>query len=767
VTVFPSHGATGWHCVFCRQQAACMHVFLAEFPFAHLEPSFTLRHSRLLSKYHLLFASFISEDSMAEDESFQYQERIGTGSFRLILIQPHPDVAAPLEGKLITTTLDEYDNSILDHYIALSYVWGDANDRRTVFMNGKTLDITATLDSALRHIREPKRELKIWADGICINQSNIEERNIQVQQMGAMYQLARHTIIYLGESTPFSIRLFDRLASYPNSPDNNGSAYISNISRLSNAKAEEIRNNTSRFPEDSRANVEFIAQRWPWFARIWVLQELVQSPDPWVQIGRQRVRWNTFTCIAKTPDLFGFDSQGLKHLEDMDRLRNSLSPPLWQGDLQDDATIATRLLEILHNRRGLGVSDPRDMIYGHLGVLGNVRPEDEVDKFFQVDYNQPIPELFTQVAIFIVSARGDFDILSQVEERSVEKRTTLPTWVPDWTSPYGSSLFTLRERSPQEREEEDLAVSIGIPPVLGTIGHFEGTIEVVLDSHPPTVDLEAIIDTVLQSKDLGHATGADITQVHVLLHAQLCTWFHEQGVAPSALSRIIPHRYYEDPLTNLSATRSSGQLWLNLWNWIDFNVKRHSSNSRLSMPKIAVGNINHDLELVTALMLNMTDKSQLPIFPGKKIAVLKDKSLLLVPSCAQAGDAVWSFCPGPGHWVLRRRQPEKNAQLRADLLTHFQRVQKSLDAHAARFSLDEVDCTAKWKGHAKEPNYTVRQAVNDALLSTAPVEHANFIGECFPGPFAWIPVLSSLKKNYGRLRPRVKPMFDTHIVALH
>ena len=52
---------------------------------------------------------------MAEDESFQYEERIGAGSFRLILIQPCPDVAAPLEGKLITTTLDEYDNSILDH----------------------------------------------------------------------------------------------------------------------------------------------------------------------------------------------------------------------------------------------------------------------------------------------------------------------------------------------------------------------------------------------------------------------------------------------------------------------------------------------------------------------------------------------------------------------------------------------------------------------------------------------------------------------------
>jgi hypothetical protein len=80
--------------------------------------------------------------------------------------------------------------------------------------------------------------------------------------------------------------------------------------------------------------------------------------------------------------------------------------------LQDDATVATRLFEILHDRRGLGVSDPRDMIYGHLGVLGNVKPERKVDRFFKVDYNQLIHELFMQVVLFIISARGDFDILS-------------------------------------------------------------------------------------------------------------------------------------------------------------------------------------------------------------------------------------------------------------------------------------------------------------------------------------------------------------------
>lgn len=141
------------------------------------------------------------------------------------------------------------------------------------------------------------------------------------------------------------------------------------------------------------------------------------------------------------------------------------------------------------------------------------------------------------------------------------------------------------------------------------------------------------------------------------------------------------------------------------------------------MPTIAVGTINHDVDLVTALMLGMTDKYWTSFFPGKKIAMLKDMSLLLVPNCVQVGDAVWSFCPGPGNWILRRIQPDNHAHISADLLTHFQRVHKALDA-ISPLELDSFDYNG--------PNYSIRQALNDALLSTAQVEHANFIGECFP-----------------------------------
>jgi hypothetical protein len=60
----------------------------------------------------------------------------------------------------------------------------------------------------------------------------------------------------------------------------------------------------------------------------------------------------------------------------MDSARNSFaSSRLSSGtDVDGGLTYSEQLLKILSERRGIGVSDPRDMIFGHLGILGNGTP---------------------------------------------------------------------------------------------------------------------------------------------------------------------------------------------------------------------------------------------------------------------------------------------------------------------------------------------------------------------------------------------------------
>jgi hypothetical protein len=221
---------------------------------------------------------------MAQQDPFQYPERISVGQFRLILLQPCQDVSAPLEVKLVTKTLIEYHYSIVNHYTALSYVWGDVKDKRTVSIDGKSLEITATLHSSLRHIRDPEGELKVWADGICINQADVEERNIQVQEMGTIYQLARHTIIYLGESTPSSEILFDVMP--PITLENRGTGYMSNIVHLFEPKGDTTESRRDTSLRDSKSKDGLIldglisAESGKWLGEllILVLDSIMISP---------------------------------------------------------------------------------------------------------------------------------------------------------------------------------------------------------------------------------------------------------------------------------------------------------------------------------------------------------------------------------------------------------------------------------------------------------------------------------------------------------
>jgi hypothetical protein len=107
---------------------------------------------------------------MTSQEVFQYSPLTAPDAMRLVVIEPSFDLEAPLHAAIVHTTLRERENDIVEHYVALSYVWGDQTDRSTISISGRSLDIMSSLEEALRHIREPRRPLYVWADGICIDQ---------------------------------------------------------------------------------------------------------------------------------------------------------------------------------------------------------------------------------------------------------------------------------------------------------------------------------------------------------------------------------------------------------------------------------------------------------------------------------------------------------------------------------------------------------------------------------------------------------------------
>jgi hypothetical protein len=186
-------------------------------------------------------------------------------SIRLLILQPASTHGSDVHCSLIHTTLSNYAYDLVNHFTALSYVWGDAENGENIWIDGHQASVTANLHAALRDIRQIAEPIRMWADAICINQSDVGEKNIQVSMMSKIYAAADHTVIHLGvelgERDEEVWRVWADLNSNPSPSALYGAIASHDILIASLLKAA-------------------------WFRRAWVFQELVLSKDPWVQLGK-------------------------------------------------------------------------------------------------------------------------------------------------------------------------------------------------------------------------------------------------------------------------------------------------------------------------------------------------------------------------------------------------------------------------------------------------------------------------------------------------
>lgn len=89
-------------------------------------------------------------------------------------------------------------------YRCLSYVWGDAHDKQTIFLNGQAFEVTSNLYSALCQLRHNGERKHLWIDAICINQADPAEKTAQVQMMADIYSGTEEVLIWLGEEPKLS-----------------------------------------------------------------------------------------------------------------------------------------------------------------------------------------------------------------------------------------------------------------------------------------------------------------------------------------------------------------------------------------------------------------------------------------------------------------------------------------------------------------------------------------------------------------------------------
>jgi hypothetical protein len=350
-------------------------------------------------------------DPTMEDTSHQYSTLGGPKSIRVLLLSGGS--ANQLFAELIETTLG--DNIPFE---AISYVWGNSTkSRRLALRGGTTLKITESLYNALRSIRHSLVEdgsRAVWADGVCINQEDLDERSQQVRLMAEIYHSAHRVITYVGEdaaNVERGIGLAEKLILCSKELNTYSTPAVVN-------SVYHKYNVPNRYDPAWPSLRDFLCR--PWYTRMWIIQESLQNSNMLMMCGNVAMPWKLFTQLNTIMEEGAYNQF------------SAITPysERQQGAMGQMARLRVEFrqrpisfLELLVSSRDLECSDPRDRVFALSSLLkdGGVDP----------DYTKSAPRVFTEAAVVLLSSYGTV-VLSYA---GINRSTAVPSWVPDWSKP--------------------------------------------------------------------------------------------------------------------------------------------------------------------------------------------------------------------------------------------------------------------------------------------------------------------------------------------
>ena len=385
-------------------------------------------------------------------EEFSYQPLPPTTNGPTIrLLELLPDLRDEMiECKMVHASLDNPPK-----YEALSYTWVHEgkvwipNTPTPILCNNTHLDIPRSLETALRHLCDPRKPRLIWADAICINQTDDDEKTHQVALMRDIYRKAARAIIWLGpERTNGPGELALDLVPY-----------LARASKEPTAAVEELHNSADIHilihfakqvyaardiqvePKEAFAALytAFFEQlELPWFTRTWIVQEAAVATDAIHLNGTRSVAWaeflEAFAYSIQQPSLMTIITPG--KLEYALGLLSACQA-VQQGTGQS-------LLDLLLQHRNCGASDPRDKVFALCGLACDSGPDSLNVK---PDYHRNAAKVYSDVAISILKRSSDLALLSVPHPSRPSRVAGLPSWVPDWSVSTQSTCFRVRDLS--------------------------------------------------------------------------------------------------------------------------------------------------------------------------------------------------------------------------------------------------------------------------------------------------------------------------------
>lgn len=361
-------------------------------------------------------------------------------------------VDEPLKCRLLTADIIHFEGVAIREtlqvvqYEALSYAWGDPNFTYPLRCNEMIYAITENLANALHSLRLPDKERLLWIDAICINQYDDDERASQVGKMFVIYQKAERVVAWLGKQLKWTFLAFNLI--------NEGRTFRPKEHGLS-----------CKVKEAHKALKEVYLR--PWFRRTWIRQEVFAAQAVILKCGsletnlRQVVDWE----------------QEWLELQEKDQELAQTSTLLRILDV--GASVGLTATDVLLGTLGKGTSfaasDPRDLVYGILGLIGGIdKPKEnlwaerhpamsrkiivqikEAIQAFPIDYSSTVSQVYQDVVKFTITQDKDLHSLCRYE-RQHRRADDIPTWAIDWREEVITNIFYLKPRPYDERRSSTM-----------------------------------------------------------------------------------------------------------------------------------------------------------------------------------------------------------------------------------------------------------------------------------------------------------------------
>ncbi|KAF2970825.1 hypothetical protein GQX73_g2789 [Xylaria multiplex] len=515
-----------------------------------------------------------------------------------------------LQGDLRRVSLD----SINEKFQAMSYVWGQALKPFTLKTTQGNIGLTAPLYFGLQRLRWKNASVLIWADAICIDQGNSEEKSHQIRLMPEIFKSAGRVCVWLGEEAENSdkaIKCLREIGARPGQPPD--SAFASE--------------------EDWDSINRFFGR--PWFRRVWIVQELVLAQKVTMLCGKQKAQWSEVYNAAKicserakrsTAAIMKPIAQQAEAILSLGELKQSYHE---EGGQRELLALFDRFQ---HTRATL----QRDKLFAFLGLA---RDADDPD--LDPDYVSPLDVIVRRYGRTFVKRGGALNLLYRAGYSSPR----FPSWIPDWvTNVQRQTITTWPSRrkgfSASTRLKSDIVLSPG-RDVLVARGYVLDTIERVGQvSSDRTLYLKEIFQAV---KSLKSYPSKDKLEDLV--------WKIPIGDADKPISGTWEEVNFR---TSYEAFVEYLQLGEKMTDW-ETEVKEMSAMYRIKQFLFRPQELRKSMWPFLYTAQEFAER-----FTNAKVCVTKAGYVGIVPGTAKDGDTVALFHGSAVPFLLRKRDKQHN-----------------------------------------------------------------------------------------------------------